>query len=465
MITIRVGEVYSTIDAPANVMSVVHKVCRARPSNFMYMPKYRAKVWDGYITLMKGAHRVPTGLLGYIEEAMYNYGVVVKYEEEGIRRVDSYGAITESVLNGVHLRDYQYDAVSSLLSAERGIAKMATNAGKTVVFSALIHVLNNADAMVIVQTRELLYQTHDRMEEYLGRTVGLIGDSHVDYSDVCVATIQTLMSLRKKLSKNSFRLLFASNKILIVDECHHISDNKTFDVLMDIPGWYRYGMSGTPLRRGTLNDYKLISCTGPVVVEVGNDFLIKEEWSAKPIIFMHDYADEYDTDDMWDASYMDAYQECIVDNDIRNSIVVDSAVEELPRGPVLVIVSRIEHGNTLLESLKSRCNSIFVHGSTDIGIRIAALKRIAKGEHIVVIATQIFDEGVDVPALDTIILACGGASHKQLLQRIGRGLRKKVRNILHVHDFLDSDNKHLLNHTERRYDVYEEEGFEVREYD
>lgn len=460
IVCFTVGEIYSKIvKAPVSAWPVIHSVCRARPEGYRFMPKYKSGQWDGYIRLIKGQDTIPTGLLRLVRDTLADQDIGCSYKYEGVREIKyaiPYSSL-QSCLDGVELRDYQADAVTALLSAERGIAKMATNAGKTVVFAALIKILGNRNALIIVQSKELLYQTSGRLAEYLGRPVGVIGDSHRDRTDICVATIQTLNSMRGKLGRLTFHNIFSRNRVLVVDECHHVANNKTFDILMDIPGWYRYGSSGTPLDRGALNDLKLIACTGPVQVDVTNAQLIEAKWSAKPIIYVHNVPYSTDT---WDADYQTAYSLCIVDNEARNLLVRTLALQEVGSGTVLIIVNRIRHGADIADMLGTVAT--FVNGNSPIEERMDVLRRMADGERFVVVATPIFDEGVDVPALDTIILACGGKSHIKLLQRIGRGLRKKSGdNILRVHDFLDGGNEYLLEHSEERVRVYKAEGFQV----
>jgi len=456
-VKLQIGEVYSkVIEGPARSLSILTEVCRARSKNYFFMPKYRDGSWDGYISLLKGFKTFPTGLLNLILAMFEKEGIDWRLEEHNARLVSEPMPFPpEDLLDGVTLRDYQIDAIERLIHRERGIAKMATNAGKTVVFAALIKLLGNANALVVVQSKDLLYQTSKRLSEYLGRSVGLIGDSQRDEDDICVATIQTLASLKKH--KVPIQKRFAENRILICDESHHVSASQTFDILMRIPGWYRYGFSGTPLDRGRLNDLKLIACTGSLQVEVSNLELIEQEWSAKPLIFLHDVPS---LEGFWSSEYQEAYEACIVADPVRNEMIADLAVDEMKRGSILIIVSRIEHGLLLQQMIP---DSIFVNGSSPVSVRQDILRRLGRGDRLCCIATQIFDEGVDVPALDTLILAGGGKSHLKLLQRVGRGLRKKEgRNIVHIHDFLDGSNKYHLTHTEERVSVYRQEGFDIK---
>ena len=456
------GDVYTQVNAPAKILAKIRSICRARPEGFQFMPKYRSGSWDGHISLMHSLRYMPTGMLPIIVETLEADGMKCVYDASQVTRILPIEDPISSCLYGITLRDYQVKAVESLLKHQRGIAKMATNAGKTAVFAALIMQLECRDAIVVVQSKDLLYQTQKRLAEYLDRSVGLVGDSHRDDDDICVATIQTLMSLRKRMhSSKEFSDSLSGNQILVADECHHISHNQTFDVLMDVPGWHRYGMSGTPLDRGALNDLKLIACTGPVVTEITNRDLIQAEWSATPIVHMVDYKST--CGDQWDSDYMEAYNACIVENDGRNQAVVDLAKSLVDSGKSsLIIVTRIAHGKELFGMMDVSVPTMFVNGSSAMDVRQMALSRL-DSMSCAVIATPIFDEGVDIPALDAVILACGGMSHIKLLQRIGRGLRSKSDgdNVMHVYDMLDDGNKYLLKHVDNRLDVYEAEGFQV----
>ena len=81
----------------------------------------------------------------------------------------------------------------------------------------------------------------------------------------------------------------------------------------------------------------------------------------------------------------------------------------------------------------------------------------------VLIASKIFDQGIDIPELDALILAGSGKSSGRALQRIGRVIRKspgKKKAI--VVEFFDNC-KYLRDHSEARIKVYKSEpGFNIK---
>ena len=66
-----------------------------------------------------------------------------------------------------------------------------------------------------------------------------------------------------------------------------------------------------------------------------------------------------------------------------------------------------------------------VHSQLDPAERRAVLARFAAGTLQVVTAPQVLDEGVDVPAADLAVILAASRSRRQMIQRMGRVLRRK----------------------------------------
>jgi superfamily II DNA or RNA helicase len=109
-----------------------------------------------------------------------------------------------------------------------------------------------------------------------------------------------------------------------------------------------------------------------------------------------------------------------------------------------------------------------VWGSNSSEERKASIKRLIRGDHEALIASVIFNEGVDIPELRSVVIASGGKSTIAALQRIGRGMRVKkdatgnvVKDEFEVYDFQDEGDRWLQRHTRARVAAYMREGFET----
>lgn len=432
----------------ANVARIIHEATQARPSGYQFMPRYRSGMWDGYIRLTKGS-KFPTGLLSLVIDNLRAQDI---YQIETLHYTTpdrSFDVITPEMFAGIMLRPYQIGAARTLLAFGRGIAKMATNSGKTEIMAAMAKAFNGK-VIVLTTKKDLLHQTATRLENRLQEQTGIIGDGCWEPKRVTVATIQTLVRYLGRM-----RSELGDLDVVMYDECHHESSKTSQEVMLSLDAPCRYGFSGTPLVNDKLSDLILIGATGPVLVEVTNAQLIKQGISAEPLVEMYSVEGN---GVLFDTTWSDAYSELIVKYTQRNQLLAKVVKRKRARS-TLILVERIEHGKLLQQALPG---STFVNGGSPMEQRKAILDELRKGLGAIVIATPIFDEGIDVPAVSLLVLAGGGKSPKNLLQRLGRGMRRKADdNFLHVVDFVDDTNKHLLQHSLERARVYEQEGFRV----
>lgn len=249
----------------------------------------------------------------------------------------------------------------------------------------------------------------------------------------------------------------------IGDEVHHASSTSWYDTLMLCKNAvYRIGLTGTIDRKDEVNLMRLVGCMEEAVTKISNDFLISRGFSAKPTI----YLDTITTPTVPNtAPWKEAYRLGIVENEYRNQRIVDKVSERYEDGKgCLIVVNYTAHGEKLKDMLeKAGVECDFTHGARDTSDRLEILDDMKKGKLKVLIATSILDEGIDISGINCLWLASGGKSFRQVLQRIGRGLRKKEDGSgLEVYDFLDLHNPHLASHTQERYQYYKDEKFEVK---
>src|SRR5690606_26049710 len=85
-----------------------------------------------------------------------------------------------------------------------------------------------------------------------------------------------------------------------------------------------------------------------------------------------------------------------------------------------------------------------VHSGSGSDGRAVSLERLATGDLKVVFAVDMFNEGVDVPAIDTIMMLRPTESQIVWLQQFGRGLRKQKDKRLTVIDYIGNHRSFLL---------------------
>ena len=90
------------------------------------------------------------------------------------------------------------------------------------------------------------------------------------------------------------------------------------------------------------------------------------------------------------------------------------------------------------------------------------LLKFKEGSLKILLSSSILDEGIDIERIDTLVLASARKSRRQILQRIGRGLRRKRgENVVDIIDFFDLDGKYLEKHSRERLKLYKKEKFDI----
>lgn len=92
--------------------------------------------------------------------------------------------------------------------------------------------------------------------------------------------------------------------------------------------------------------------------------------------------------------------------------------------------------------------SAALDAETDAAARLAAMRQLRRGELRAIFTVDIFNEGIDLPEVDTILLLRPTESATVFLQQIGRGLRwAEGKTVLTVLDFIGQA------HAEYRFDI------------
>jgi superfamily II DNA or RNA helicase len=103
-----------------------------------------------------------------------------------------------------------------------------------------------------------------------------------------------------------------------------------------------------------------------------------------------------------------------------------------------------------------------LHGEDPIELRREYIDLMRTQQTKILIASRIFNAGIDVPLVRCIVRMGGDQSEISSLQIPGRGMRRKEEfNWLYLIDFNDRTSKYFHDHSRRRLRVYADEGYEL----
>lgn len=445
-----------------------------------YQPQIRKLIkmgrWDGCFHFFRRLDcKIATGLITKVLKVMPSLAVtdvsLKGYEADWERAREAARAVQ---LVGVELTDNQRAAVIGSIENRRGILKMATNSGKTEVGAAIAKALG-LPTLWLVHRKDLLHQTAERLETRLGLPCGKIGDG--EDKDGALVTVAMMQSLQPRTKWGKERL--RRYKVFIADEAHHLSSATQQQVAFACHAPFRYAMGGS-FPADTLKLFKIMAATDATLLyELTNAEQIASGWSASPTVHVHPvlYPDQVTTDEglayLGSLDYPEAYRQMIERNESYNQTIADEVENWYSKGlSVLVLVDRLAQGGSIGRKLGGKNISYeFLTGSHAGDYRFQKLKDFKSGKLPVMIATTIFDEGVDVPRVQALILASGGKSTIRLLQRVGRALRNKRgigENCAHIVDFAHTGSSYMEKHFRAREKLYKSEKFDLveeKEYD
>lgn len=251
---------------------------------------------------------------------------------------------------------------------------------------------------------------------------------------------------------------FAEN--ILVHNCHTTAAKIAWESGIKSPNaYYRYGMSATPWRDDG-KDILLEAITNvrkPHLSITASKLIEKGKLTPCTINFIQ-INKIFD----WTGNYNSFYSKSIIENEYRNNIIINKAIEMYKNNrTILILIKSIKHGNIILNKLLQNDflndKVKFLYGSTDLEERTNILNDVKQGKIKILIASTLADQGLDLPILDCLILAGGGRSSTRAFQRVGRVIRlyANKQNAI-VFDFKDMSPT-LYNHYLFRKSLYKTE--------
>lgn len=383
-------------------------------------------------------------------DACYYSLVTTELQSRSIPFIDSVSPFREvhwRLDEQTRLRPEQMDAVETWLQAHRrGCVIMPTGTGKTEVALAIMR-QTRISTLVVAPVRDLMYQWHRRILNSLGYDAGIIGDSIYRVHPVSVTTYDSACIHMQRFG-DQFGLI-------IFDECHHLPGNVRRDAALMSVAPCRLGLTATP-ERSDGRHLDLPFLIGPFVYElqisaVRGRSLADYDVVRIPVHLTDAEQKRYDLlseqirsfmqtkrDENPDVTWEDVCAESGTSQDSRRVLVAWHAKR--------AIEDRAEEKLRILEDLfrlyaNERC--IVFAGSNamarDVSTRFLIpcllnhcgkkerqdiLEGFASGRYPAIVANQVLDEGVDVPAAKVAVVIGGMSSSRQARQRLGRILRR-----------------------------------------
>jgi superfamily II DNA or RNA helicase len=450
---IRSGIIDSIIETDnPNIIKVLSDKWAFHVNGYQYTPTYKRGHWDGKKRFVSAAGKFKTGMLVNILRDLNQVGCtpeVIREHGEGPK------LIFKRNIKEFKLHDYQQEAISKALVAERAIIKSPTGSGKTLIMAATLTAFPKAKITILFDERSILTQTYEYLTRKCGfKDVGInLGG---DFKDGRIM-LSTVQSIDKILDSH-----LNQSEVLMVDEVHKFCRGEmTVAAIQSFPNArYRFGFTAT-MPDDRIGELTLVGAFGDVIETKSTQELIAEDKLAKPIIQMLEYEDEISEQDL-DSDYATIYEKFIITSEKRNGIIFSLAAkiaEANPEAKVCILVKNLEHLQTLRNAIP---NSFTLEGINTIHERKQAIKDFLECDSAAfLIGTKVLQTGINIEEITHLVNARGLKDKIPTLQGLGRGMRKSAgKTSVMVYDFFDHI-PYLREHSKARIRHYEDEGHDV----
>jgi len=350
-----------------------------------------------------------------------------KYEYE-------YGEIIDKKIVANKMQKEFVNNIKLMISEgkKRALLISATGTGKTYASAFAIEQIKPKKVLFLVHREQIIDQAIISYKRILGDkiTMGKVTGGNKNFKeDITFATVQTLSKdyNLKQLSKSAF-------DFIIIDEVHRAGADSYQKIMNYFTPNFYLGMSASPERTDKFNIYKLfdynIACEIRLQQALEEDFLCPFHYFGITDILI----DGETVDDLTELRNFN-----LLVSDERVKHIISSAEYYGYSGnrvKGLVFCRSRKEGKEL--SLKmNKCinnnngkfySTIFLSGENSQEERERAIERLTEDNRSdtldYIFTVDIFNEGVDIPQINQVILLRPTQSPVVFIQQLGRGLRK-----------------------------------------
>lgn len=398
----------------------------------------RADFTDDYLALPRGCEDAVTTMLESL-------GVAYEMIDE-----TNHGKPVAVAFKGKE-RDEQLDAINSLMPYTNGVLAATTAFGKTVTAAALI-ARKKVSTLVLVHSKALLLQWHERLTDFLeiefaepatsrkrGRKKVFSPIGCLDSTSNTLHGVIDIALMQSCFENGEVRPFVREYGMVIVDECHHVSSITFENVLRHITAHHVYGLTATPIRKDGLQPIIFMQC-GPIRFSADAKTQIQKQSFLRYLVPRFTSYRSV-TDNRQSFALL---SQSLAESELRNTLIIEDVLNAVTAGrKPIILTGRTSHVKLLSGMLKPHiANVIQLTGEGTAKSKrevLQGLHDIPQNSPLVIVATgKYVGEGFDYPRLDTLFLALPISWKGLVAQYAGRLHRENEGKAdVRIYDYID----------------------------
>lgn len=316
--------------------------------------------------------------------------------------------------------------------ARRGLVISATGTGKTYLSAFDVQKVRPKRVLFVVHREQILNKAKQDYQKVLGgksEEYGILSGNRKETDARYVfATIQTL-------SKESVLSQFDPSHFdyILIDEVHKAGAQSYHRVIDYFKPKFLLGMTATPERTDNFNVFELFDYN--IAYEIRLQKALEEDLIAP---FNYFGVTDYEKDGELISETTDLKN--LVEEERVNYLIEKinyyGCSGNIPKG--LVFCSSRKEAELLSDEFNHRnIPSAYLAGTHSLAERDLEIERLENGELNYIFTVDIFNEGIDIPKINQVVMLRNTLSNIIFIQQLGRGLRKhKSKEFVNVIDFI-----------------------------
>lgn len=352
----------------------------------------------------------------------------------------------ENVINIFEPRGAQIEALYSLEKSreegfDKGLVVAATGIGKT--YLAAFDSAKYNRVLFVAHREEIIKQAAQSFKNVRNSDdIGFFYSNQKDTKNSFIFALVQTLGKEQYLNEEYFSKDYFD--YIIVDEFHHaVSSNYKKIIDYFIPK-FLLGLTATPERLDSKDVFAL--CDYNMVYEVRLKDAINKGWLVPFRYYgIYDETVNYEDIDYKNGKYDDKQLEEALMLNKRGELILNHYIKYNSKRAIGFCASR-HHAEYMAKVFNENNIPSAAVYSGEKGEyseeRNIALSKLTSGELKVIFSVDMFNEGLDVPAIDMVMFLRPTQSPTIFLQQLGRGLRKfKDKKYLNVLDFIGNYKK------------------------
>lgn len=419
-------------------------------------------ITDDYLAMPRGCE---DAILSFLNENGVKYNIVDE---------TNHGTPISVSFQGKE-REEQLAAINALLMHSNGVLHATTAFGKTVTAAAII-ARKKVNTLILVHSKALLAQWHERLTEFLsidyaeppvpkkrGRHKKFSPIGCLDSADNSLHGIVDIALIQSCLDGDSVKPIVENYGMVIVDECHHVSSITFENVLKSVKAHTVYGLTATPIRKDGHQPIIFMQC-GPIRFSAdAKSQITKQSFERYLIPRFTSYRSITD-----DKQSITTLYQLLSEDETRNTLIVEDVCKAVEAGRTpIILTSRTAHVTILAEKLRGKVKNVVTltgTGSTkEKRGTLQHLHEISSEEPLAIVATgKYVGEGFDYPRLDTLFLALPISWKGLVAQYAGRLHRENEgKTDVRIYDYIDIHEPVCDNMYRKRLKGYASIGYKI----